>query len=169
MKELKTYKTYGIAGGTMGTTSRKYNDGFARVYSLNGFTITKFFNTKGQFKSLTVKGFFIDGFNLMGETYNSTNETIDWKQVNFLNNTCKNDWLKKVMAVDITSEINQMKENEEAFKYFLNHYQTTLGFTKAEAFKETLKMNIINVKPLATEKIMMKYGHDFKTANSLTK
>jgi hypothetical protein len=166
MKKINTYKTYGIAGGTMGTASRKYIDGFASVYTYNGFTITKFFNEKGEFKSLDVKGFFIDGFNCKGESYTSLDEDINWNEVNCLNEACKNDWLKRVMAVDITSEINQMKQNEEAFKYFLNHYQTTLGFTKAEAFRETLKMNIINAKPLATEKIMIKYGHDFKNINN---
>ena len=161
MKKVKTYKTYGIAGGTMGTSSRKYTNGIAKVYFFNGFTVTKFFNTKKDFKYLQIEGFFIDGFNCKGEKYISTNNLINWSDVELLNKACKNDWLKMVMDVDITSEINQMKENEEAFKYFLNHYQTKLNLTKAEAFKEVLKMNIINVKPFSTEKIMIKYGHNF--------
>lgn len=126
MKLIKKDKYTAIAGGNMGTVSRKYVAGEKNTYSYLHYTIEEYIPRsdlkQDQNKLYVVKGFKND-FNLpdntalaysptINHTEYSFKNNIDWNKVKEFEELGYNQMIEKVKNTDISNALDYIKKNE---------------------------------------------------------
>lgn len=168
MEVLKKYTLHGIAGGQMGTASRKYKIGVAYVYNVEGFKVVKeVYNKYGGGYSR----FLITGRNLK-EFINQS--SLNMEEVRKENEKQRLIDLSDIMKSDTTRIKSLMIENKKAFLYLME-YEQKKGYNKSESFAIVLR-DYFNHKigfnfetEQAIIKIMVKYGYDYTTMEQARK
>ncbi len=165
---IKTDTYTGVAGGNMGSISRKYVAGKKNTYQKDGFIIQEFIPRndlkQDQTVSYIIKGFADDELLVF-------NNSIDWMVVYNKVAEIRIQELSVIQSTDLTKAIQFMKENEFGFIKIIKHIQDTYTMSKPLAFlnaiKDYYKNNdfIFTIEVMA--KIMIKYGYDFKSLKEI--
>lgn len=165
MTLIKSEKYYGVAGGAMGTISRKYVAGVMNKYKKDSFIIFEFIPRndlkQDQTKKYIVKGFSNDD---SIDFYNS----INWNDVYNKVNEIKNEELNIINTTDITKAIKFMYDNKNAMVKFMDSYkiEKSLAFLNMiKDFYSEYYMTIFTIEVIA--KIMIKYGYNFKSLKEI--
>jgi len=165
---IKTGVYTGIAGGNMGTVSRKYVAGKKNTYKKDEFIIDEFIPRtdlkQNQTISYIVKGFADDEI-LCFDT------AIDWNDVENKVFEIRSKELSLISSTDLTKAIKFMQENEVGFVKIMKHIEENYNMSKPLAFLNTIKDYYSNNGFIFTieviAKIMVKYGYDFKSLKEI--
>ena len=158
----------GIAGGNMGTVSRKYVAGKKNTYKKDEFIIEELVPRndlkQNQTISYIVRGFADDEFLCF-------DNVIDWNEVNKKVDRIRAKELNIIESTDLTEAIQFMKENEAGFIKIMKHIQDSYNMSKPLAFLNLIKdyynRNNFIFTIEVVSKIMIKYGYDFKSLKEI--
>lgn len=165
---IKTGTYTGVAGGNMGTISRKYVAGKKNTYQKDGFIIDEFIPRNDLKQDQTIS-YIIKGF--ADDEVLGFENAIDWIEVYNKVVEIRNQELMVIEATDLTKAIQFMKENEVGFVKIIKHIQDTYNVSKPLAFLNAIKdfyndyAYIFTIEVIA--KIMIKYGYDFKSLKEI--
>jgi hypothetical protein len=165
---VKTGIYTGVAGGNMGTISRKYVAGKKNTYQKNGFIIDEFI-PRNELKQDQTITYVITGF--ADDESLSFDNSIDWSKVNNKVLSIRNQELSLIESTDLTKAIQFMKENKDGFVKIMKHIQDTYNLSKSLTFlnviKDFYRNNgfVFTIEVIA--KIMIKYGYEFKSLKEI--
>ena len=157
-----------IAGGNMGTVSRKYVAGTINTYKKDEFIIEERI-PRNDLKQCQTITYVVRGF--ADYEYLCFDNVINWNEVNKKVDEIRNKELNIITSTDLTKAIQFMKENEVGFIKIMKHIQDTYNMSKPLAFlnliKDFYKNNSFIFTIEVISKIMIKYGYDFKSLKEI--
>lgn len=165
---IKNGTYIGIAGGTMGTISRKYIAGAKNTYQKDGFIIDEYI-PRNDIKQDKTISYVVKGFS--NNKSLSFDNAIDWSEVFNKVVEIRNNELSVINATDLTEAIKFMTENKAGFVKIIEHFQYNYNLSKPLAFLNAIKDfyngygYIFTIEVIA--KIMIKYGYDFKSLKEI--
>jgi hypothetical protein len=165
---VKTSIYTGVAGGNMGTISRKYVAGKKNTYQKDGFIVDEFIPRNDLKQDQTIT-YVIRGF--ADDESLSFDNSIDWSKVNNKVLSIRNQELSLIESTDLTKAIQFMKENKDGFVKIMKHIQDTYNLSKSLTFlnviKDFYRNNgfVFTIEVIA--KIMIKYGYEFKSLKEI--
>lgn len=165
---VKTATYTGVAGGNMGTISRKYVAGNKNTYQKDGFIIDEFVPRNDLRQNQTIT-YVVTGF--ADDESLSFDNSIDWSKVNNKVLAIRNQELRVIESTGLTTAIQFMAENKAGFIKIIEHIQCNYNLPKPLAFLNVIKdfyndySYIFTIEVIA--KIMIKYGYDFKSLKEI--
>ena len=157
-KEAK--KVYGltqfVGGAGMSTAGYKRGIGWAYVFDVDGYKVTKNVYQGGN-ESYQISGKNITEFISM--------DVLDMSEVEKINEKLRVDLLSDIMISDLTRVKNIMTNNKDGFTFFMNNL-IGKGLSKDLAFANVVKDYYSKSFQYSTDtfsiiKVMVRYGYNF--------
>tara|TARA_R110000796_G_scaffold159580_1_gene276414 strand:+ start:178 stop:690 length:513 start_codon:yes stop_codon:yes gene_type:complete len=162
-KEAK--KVYGltqfVGGAGMSTAGYTRGIGWAYVFDVNGYKVTK--NVfDGGYESYSIIGKnIVDCISM---------DVLNMSDVEKINEKLRVKLLSTIMNADLTSVIKIMADNKKGFTYFMNNVGGSKDLSFASVVQDYYSHKFNFVKDTnAIIKVMIKYGYEFTTMANANK